>query len=168
MLIRLWGATCNCTVVHGNCILGALSQLRKRGWNPTTGCSLPTPPLNVRVNINAILFTNQWWLFSFKIHLQVAFFLCLAVFISRGICMHIYDGSNGLVLCKHCSCVGGWKTLSVLSNLGVIFLIRQCVVSIFSNVKRIWVKHLQSLFSCLSTYSRWLRTHVRIPFLPVV
>ena len=34
--------------------------------------------------------------------------------------MHIYDGSNGLVLCKHCSCVGGWKTLSVLSNLGVI------------------------------------------------
>ena len=32
MLIRLWGATCNSTVVHGNCVLGALSQLRKRGW----------------------------------------------------------------------------------------------------------------------------------------
>jgi hypothetical protein len=54
MLIRLWGATCNSTVVHANCVLGALSQLRKRGWNPTT---FPTPPLNVRVN--AILFTNQ-------------------------------------------------------------------------------------------------------------
>ena len=46
--------------------------------------------------------------------------------------MHINDGSNGLVLCKHCSCVGGWKTLSVLSNLGVIFLIwAVCCFNIF-------------------------------------
>ena len=72
-------------------------------------------------------------------------FVWLFSFLEAFACIYTMGQMVHLVLCKHCSCVGGWKTLFVLSNLGLIFLIRQCVVSIFSNGKHIRVKHLHSL-----------------------